>query len=165
MESTSLVQPRWLRIAITACAGFFMFALFIAAAFQPSIRLLHVLQAIIYVAVIALTRRNSAWGFGAGCFIGAFWLYISIRDAAQPLWLLLTGRLFRADLALELLATLAHLCLLVACVAGFWRLARVPRSWLPFLAGGSLTIAYFLLIVFATAPPYSVYLVRKALGI
>lgn len=31
-----------------------------------------------YIAVIVLTRKNSAWGFGAGCIIAAFWNYINL---------------------------------------------------------------------------------------
>jgi hypothetical protein len=40
--------------------------------------MLHALQALIYIAVIFLTRRNSAWGFGAGCVIAALWNYTSL---------------------------------------------------------------------------------------
>ena len=59
-------------------AGFFIFALILSAVFDPKIRMLHALQALIYVAVIVLSRRSSAWGFGAGTFIAALWNYTNI---------------------------------------------------------------------------------------
>jgi hypothetical protein len=43
-------------------AWFFILCLFISAIFDPTIRVLHTLQALIYLAVILLTRRRSAWG-------------------------------------------------------------------------------------------------------
>jgi hypothetical protein len=47
----------------------FVLGLAVSAIFAPEWRVLHVLQSLIYVAVIALARRRSAWGFGAGLLI------------------------------------------------------------------------------------------------
>src|SRR5215470_18296219 len=98
-------QPRWLGIAIAAGAGCFIAALVLSAVFDPSIRVLHALQALIYVAVIVLTRRGSAWGFGAGCLISALWNYINLAITTfiaagvhQLVMLIETGRLARPDL-------------------------------------------------------------------
>ena len=44
----------------------FIMILVVAAVFDASIRVLHVLEAFIYVAVIVLARQRSAWGYGAG---------------------------------------------------------------------------------------------------
>ena len=44
----------------------------------PQLRLLHVLQALIYIAVAVLSVRNSPWGFGAGAFIAVAWNGISL---------------------------------------------------------------------------------------
>jgi hypothetical protein len=85
-------MPRWIAIAIPASSSFFILALFIAACVVPSLRLLHALQALIYVAVIFLTRRKSPWGFGVGRIIGVFWNYIFIRGAKADIWAFLTGR-------------------------------------------------------------------------
>jgi hypothetical protein len=65
-------------VCILVGAGFFIFALVLSAVFDPRIRLLHVLQALIYVAVIALAWKRSPWGFGAGFFIAMFWNYINL---------------------------------------------------------------------------------------
>jgi len=49
---------RWPLAAVQAGAGLFMGALVISAVFEPAVWVLHTLQALIYVAVIALARRN-----------------------------------------------------------------------------------------------------------
>src|SRR5271170_2127386 len=103
--------PRWVAISIPTSAGFFMFALFVSAAFQPSLRWLHGLQALIYVAVIFLARQNNAWGFGAGVFIGTFWNFIFLRAASRDIWALLSGGAFRAAWDFKLAAAWANLFL------------------------------------------------------
>jgi len=69
----SAQNPWWINTSILVGAGCFIFALILSAVFDARIRVLHVLQALIYVVVIVLTRKSSAWGFGAGCIIAAFW--------------------------------------------------------------------------------------------
>ncbi len=54
-------------------AGLFLLALLVSAVLVPELRVLHSLQALIYVAVIVLARRNSAWGYGAGFSIAVLW--------------------------------------------------------------------------------------------
>ncbi len=49
-----ITKPRWISISILTAAVFFILALFITAVFEPSIRLLHAFQALVYVAVISL---------------------------------------------------------------------------------------------------------------
>jgi hypothetical protein len=62
----------------------------------PDLRILHSLQALIYVVVIVLVRRSSAWGFGADFSIVILWnamcLFIThlIQTGAIPFWLLLS---------------------------------------------------------------------------
>ena len=65
--------PNWTNQMIWVGAGLFVIALYVSAVFDPTIRLLHALQSLIYVAVIMLVRGNSPWGYGAGCFISGFW--------------------------------------------------------------------------------------------
>jgi hypothetical protein len=157
-------MPRWISIAIPASASFFILALFISACFVPSIRLLHAFQALIYVAVIFLARRKSPWGFGAGCIIGVFWNYIFIRGAAVDIWALLTGRVIRSDVALQLAATVAHFLLIVACAAGFLRSKPGKKQWAMFLAGGVVAVSYLLLLMITLRPEY-VPLLKKCFGI
>lgn len=53
-------EPAWIRWAILIGAGFFIFALFLSAVYEPKIRVLHALQALIYFAVVWLASRKSA---------------------------------------------------------------------------------------------------------
>jgi hypothetical protein len=156
-------MPRWISIAIPVSAGFFTLALFFAACFVPSIRLLHAFQALIYVAVIYLTRRKSPWGFGAGCIIGAFWNYIFLRGAAVDVRAFLTGRVIRPDVGLQLAATVAHFVLIVACAAGFWRLKPSANDWAKFLGAGILAIGYLLLLMITMRPEY-IPLLKRCFG-
>jgi hypothetical protein len=54
------------RVSIAIGVGIFILALTVSAYLVPQLRILHFFQALIYVAVIVLTRRNSPWGFGVG---------------------------------------------------------------------------------------------------
>lgn len=164
MKNTRPVQPRWIRLFIVVSAVYFMSALFIAAAFEPDIRLLHAFQALIYVAIIVLTRRNSAWGFGIGCFNGAFWNYIFIAGAADKIWALLTGHLFRPDLVLETIATVANFLIIIACYTAFIRSRPGANRWTAFITGGILAVGYLILIIVIMRPLY-IPLLKKVLGL
>lgn len=161
MEQSQGPIPRWIRVSILIGAGFFIFALILSAVFDPRIRLLHALQALIYVAVIVLTRRDNAWGFGAGTIISALWNYTNIffttfiRAGLVQLWVLLhTGQLHRPDLMVAVVAAAGHFLLIFACLAGFLRLRPKAMQWGQFLAGGVLAAGYFMLIIFTTGPQY-----------
>jgi hypothetical protein len=163
-EERETKMPRWISIAIPASAGFFVLALFIAACVVPSIRLLHAFQALIYVAVIVLTRRRSPWGFGAGCIIGAFWNYIFLRGAAVDVCAFLTGRVIRPDIGLQLAATVAHFALIIACAAGFLRSKPGRKQWVRFLAGGVVVVSYLLVLMITMRPEY-IPLLKRCFGL
>ncbi|WP_114206329.1 hypothetical protein [Acidisarcina polymorpha] len=80
---------------IVVGAGLFLLALLVSAVLDPELRVLHSLQALIYVAVIVLARRDSAWGYGAGFSIAVLWNLMSlfathlIQAGAISLWMLL----------------------------------------------------------------------------
>lgn len=155
---TSRRSPRWINASILAGAGFFIFALFLSAVFDPRIRLLHALQALIYIAVILLTRRQSAWGFGAGCIIAGFWNYIAatfIKAGLQQTSILFrTGQFQRPDLLIAVIAAAGHFLLIGACLAGFLRTRPGIGRWGHFAGGGALAIGYFVLIITTTGPQY-----------
>lgn len=156
--------PRWVAISIPASTGFFIFALFVSAAFQPSLRWLHGLQALIYVAIILLSRQNSAWGFGAGVFIGAFWNFIFLRGASHDIGALLREGVFRADVELQLAAAMAQFLLIAACFTGIWRRRRDLTVWASSVAGGVLAVGYLVLLM-ATLRPQYISLLRAVFGL
>jgi hypothetical protein len=170
MMHTRRAGSRWLQRSIVVGAGLFIFALFLSAVFEPSIRILHALQALIYVAVVMLTRRNSPWGYGAGVVVSAFWNYVNlfvntfIRNGVEQLiGLLQTGRIARPDQFLALIAATGHFVLIVACLSGFLKRRPNAGHWSKFVGGGVLAMAYFIAIIFMTGPQY-IPLIRRAFG-
>lgn len=155
------MQPVWIRAFILGGAGFFIFALFLSAVFDPTIRLLHALQALIYVAIIVLTRRNNAWGFGIGCIIALFWNYVNlfvadfVRAGLHQLSVLAhSGQVPRPDLLIAVVAAGGHFLLIIACLAGFIRTRPKLQQWGEFVGGGVLAVAYFIVIIVFTGPQY-----------
>jgi len=159
MNQDRVSDPRWIHISIPIGAGLFILALALSAALIPQLRLLHLLQALIYMAVIVLTRRNSPWGFGAGVVVPTAWnclgLFIThlIQAGVGQLWLLIrTGHVSRPDTLAVLLGGVAHFLLIIACIAGFLQLRADKKQRAQFFAGGLVAMAYFALIIVTTAP-------------
>jgi hypothetical protein len=170
MMSKPARNPGWIDASMLVGAGFFTFALVLSAVFDPSIRVLHALQALIYIAVIVLTRRGSSWGFGAGCLIAALWNYTNlfvtnfIRAGLEQLMILFqTGQLQRPDLVVAVIAAAGHFLMIIACVVGFLRTGPTLRQWGEFFGGGILAVAYFVAIIFTTGPQY-IGLVKRVFG-
>lgn len=139
--------------------GLFILCLVMSAVLIPQLRLLHLFQALIYVAVIVLTRRNSPWGFGAGVIIPTAWNCLNLfvthlfQAGAGQFWSVVsTGHVSRPDTLLVFVGSMAHLLLIVGCVGGFLRLQPGMKQWGRFFAGGLLALAYFAVIVFTMAP-------------
>jgi hypothetical protein len=171
MGKTRKGAPRWIDRSILIGAGFFIFALVLSAVFDPKIRVLHTLQALIYIVVIVLTRRRSAWGYGAGFVIAALWNYINlfvttfIRNGLEQLLLSLrTAQLHRPDLILALIAAGGHFLMIVACFAGFLRTRPGLRQIAQFAGGGILAVAFFVAIIYTTGPQY-IGVLKKAIGL
>jgi hypothetical protein len=157
--------------SIVIGAGLFIFALVLSAVYEPRIRVLHALQALIYFAVVALARKNSPWGYGAGFVISAFWNYINlfvttfIRAGVEQLIAFFeTGRIARPDLALSLIAASGHFLLIQACLVGFLRSGPRTREWAQFVGGGVLAVAYFIVVIITTGPQY-IPLLRRVFGL
>src|SRR5262245_51246183 len=108
-------MDRWIKWLIVASCVVFILVLALSAVFDPSIRILHIFQAFIYVAVIILASRRSAWGYGAGCLIAAFWNWVNIfhttfiangvRELSRAIR---TGHIQNPDQLIAVLAAAAH---------------------------------------------------------
>jgi hypothetical protein len=159
MRPTPVNGSRWTSVSIGIGVGTFIVALIFSAFVVPQLRLLHALQALIYVAVILLTRRNSPWGFGVGVIIPLAWNCLNLfvthlfQAGAGQFWSLIrTGHVSRPDTLMVMVGGLAHFLLIVACMAGFLQLRPRRKQWLQFFAGGFLASVYFAVIIAATAP-------------
>jgi hypothetical protein len=146
-------------VSIFVGVGLFLFALTVSAVFVPRLRLLHLFQALIYVAVLVLTRRNGAWGFGVGVIIPALWnglnLFVThlFQAGARQFWSLVrTGHVSRPDTLMVMVGGVAHFLLILACMTGFLQLPPGRKQWGQFFGGGLLALAYFILIVATMAP-------------
>jgi len=155
-------------VAIPIGVGLFILALTLSAFFVPQLRILHVFQSLIYVAVIVLTWRNSPWGFGIGVIVPTAWNCLNLfvthlfQKGAVQFWslvrtgqfwfLLRTGHVSRPETMTVTLGGVAHFLLIIACMAGFIQLRPRMKQWGQFFAGGFLALAYFALIIVTAAP-------------
>jgi hypothetical protein len=158
-EPSPATSPSWIRALIALGACLFFIALAGSAILIPPLRLLHVYQALIYVAVLILTWRDSAWGFGAAIAPAILWngqeLFITRlpQRGLRQLWLLIHGgSLTRPDAIMVLTGTVGHFLLIIACIAGVIRLRASWRHWGQLLGGAVLAIGYFALIVSIMVP-------------
>jgi hypothetical protein len=155
----SMEVPLWVRLSIPIGVGLFIFALVVSAVVVPQLRLLHLLQALIYVAIFILTRRSNAWGFGAAVFIATAWNCLNLfvtnlsEIGAGLFWSFVrTGHLNRPDTVMVFIGTMAHVLLIAASITGFIRLKPDKKQWYRFFAGGLLVLAYMALIIAIAAP-------------
>jgi len=159
MRQNPVGSSLWTRVSIPVGVGLFVFALAGSAFLVPQLRLLHVLQALIYVAVLALTRRNSPWGFGIGVIIPTAWNCLNLfvthlfQKGAVQFWSLVrTGHVIEPVPMLVMVGGVAHFLLIVACMAGFLQLRPRGKQWGKFFGGGFLALGYFALIIAIARP-------------
>jgi len=140
----------WIYIGATI----FLAALLLSAVLVPDLRILHSLQALIYVAVVVLVRRNSAWGYGAGFSVAILWnvmgLFVThlIQTGAIAFWLLLrTGHAEQFVPMTVTLGGIGHFMLIFAAPLAMSCFNAESRKWLKFAGGSVLSIAYFALLV------------------
>lgn len=152
------------RVWIPIAAALFTVALIVSAVVLPEIRLLHVLQALIYVAIVILARSNSMWAIGAGLTIAVVWnshgLFVShsMLRGVTVLWSLLqTGHMRELGPhpivpMMVLLGGIGHFVLIGACLAAlFDRRIDDKKVW-KIVAGGVAVLAYFVLIIVVSDP-------------
>jgi hypothetical protein len=157
---------------IFVSSAVFIVILALAAVFDPSIRVLHVLEAFIYIVVIMLARKRSAWGYGAGFAFAAFWNWTNLvhttfikAGVIELMRWMQTGYLGRPDLLIAVPAAAAHFVLIGACVAGYyWLRPRTLRETTQFWAGGLLSVGYFVVIILLTGAQY-IPLLKRVFGL
>ena len=159
MNKILVKGPSSTHIWIPIGAGLFLVALVVSAAAVPELRLLHLLQALIYIAVVILVRRNNLFALGAGFTIAVAWNCLEffgphlIQKGALLLWSFLrTGQAPHVETMMVPIGAAGHLILIFACLAALFNRAKDPRKWWNFLAGGVLVLGYFALIVAIARP-------------
>jgi hypothetical protein len=159
MNDSRLDGFRSTQVWIYIGAALFLVALLVSAIVVPELRLLHFLQALIYVGVIVLARRKSAWGFGAGFTIGMVWngfsLFVThlIQVGAAAFWSWLrTGHVEQLVPMMVALGGAGHFILIAASLWALIRHNAESRKWWKFAGGGAIAVAYFALIVAFARP-------------
>jgi hypothetical protein len=164
MDRSAAIWISATRVWIPIAAALFTVALIVSAVVIPELRLLHALQAIIYVAIVILARSNSMWAIGAGLAIAVVWnghgLFVShsFQRGMTVLWSLLqTGHMRELGPTpivpmMVLLGGIAHFVLIGACLAVlFDRRIDDKQPW-KVVAGGVSVLAYFALIIIVSDP-------------
>ena len=135
-------------------AALFLVALFVSAILLPELRILHSLQALIYIAVIVLAHRRSPWGYGAGFAIAVVWngmsLFVShlIQAGSVAFWSSLrTGHVQQLVPMMVTLGGIGHFILIVASLFAVVRHSTDARKWWKFAGGGVLSVPYFAVLV------------------
>jgi hypothetical protein len=134
----------------------------LAAYWDPHIRVLHVFEAVPYLAAAALCLRQIKFGYMLGVASGTFWLWMAgslttfVRNGLERLSLLLrTGHVDRPDILIAVPAAMAAAGLVFFSVLGYARLPK--KSWTDaglFLTAFGLVAVFFVLIFVAFAPQY-----------
>lgn len=135
-------------------ATLFLVALLVSAIVVPDLRILHSLQALIYIAVVVLARRNSPWGYGAGFSVAMAWNAMNlvlthlIQVGAVAFWSLLrAGHVQQLVPMMVALGGIGHFILIAAALFGVGWHNTEARKWWKFAGGGVLSIGYFALLV------------------
>ena len=144
---------------ITMGTILFVIALTVSAVVVPQLRPLHFLQALIYVAIVILARRNSVWAFGAGVTISLAWnclnLFVThlMQAGAIAFWSFLqTGQARRVDTMMVTLGGIGHFILIGGCLAAFLQRSTDHQKWGKFIGGGVASLVYLALIVAIARP-------------
>jgi hypothetical protein len=144
------------------CAAIFIVVLAISAYWDPSIRVLHLFEAIPYGLAAVLCLRRSKLGYLLGIASGGFWLGTAgtltsfVRNGFERVaMLVMTGRVDRWDQFIAAPAAVSTAGLMVFSLWGYSRLrTKSPRDMALFLAVLLSVIAFFLLLFWLFAPRY-----------
>jgi hypothetical protein len=159
MNDGSANQSPATQLWIPIGSALFLVALTVSAVVVPQLRLLHLLQAFIYIVIVILARRNSMFGYGAGVTIGVVWnslnLFVThlMQAGAVAFWSFAhTGQVRRPETMMVTLGGIGHFVLIIACLAALFHQTADNKKWWKFVGGGALTLVYFILIIIIARP-------------
>jgi hypothetical protein len=155
-----------------ACAAAFVVVLAVSAYMDRRIVVLHVLEAVPYLAAGVLCLQRRTLGYAIGAASGAFWLYIAGTQTtfihngfALAGRLLTTGRAERWDVIIAVPAALATGGLVLCSLAAYLRSPKkAPRDAIVFAAAAVGVVAFFA-GAFATTGPQYLPLIARAFGL
>jgi hypothetical protein len=145
-------------------AAVFVIVLAAAAYWDPSIRVLHVFESLLYVAAATLCVRHARFGYALGVASGIFWLWLAGRGSTFILngfqvmaMSLRAGHIVRPDILIAVPGAVAMAGLVACSLAGY---ARLPgNSWRDvglFALAMVIVTAFFVAIFESFAPQFLV---------
>jgi hypothetical protein len=160
LPSTPKIQR--IDVAVAACCIGFIAILAISAYWDPTIRVLHVVEAVPYVLAAVLSLRRSKVGYALGFASGGFWLWYAgtlvtfVRNGFQQVGIFFrTGQVDRPDVLIAAPAAIATGGMAVLSVVAYSRLRRKSWSDLAIFAGAVIAVVAFFIAIFAAfAPQY-----------
>jgi hypothetical protein len=145
-----------------ASAGF-VIILALAAYWDHSIVVLHVLQSLQYVAIVFLAARQNRWAYLYAIAVGTFWNYLAlfVNSFVMSGWRALEktiesgGSITKPDQIIAVFAFALHVILIVAAVAAYFRLSTRKTGDLGALLACFIgAVCYFATIVALSQPRY-----------
>jgi len=158
-------------VAAAVCAAVFIAVLAISAYWDPTIRTLHVFEAIPYLAAGLLCLRRNRSGYALGVVSGAFWVWMAgflttfVRNGFQQLAILVrTGSVPRLDVLIAAPAALATTGLAIFSLASYLRLPN--KSWRDagVLAVALVAVPAFFLAIFKLFAPRYLAIFQRVFG-
>jgi hypothetical protein len=140
----------------------FVAVLAISAYLEKSIRILHLFEAIPYLLVPWIFKRNPKVGSALAFASGAFWIWTAgflttfVRNGFERVGMLIeTGTVDRPDILLAVPAFIGTMSMVIIGLTGYSRVHKKSLSDLRLFPGMFLLIfIYFILIFYAFAPQY-----------
>ena len=169
-QAATVERSRFLFWAIALSSATFVFILALAAYWDHTIIWLHLFQSFQYATIVALAARRNLWGYLFGIAVAAFWIYIAafvtnfVQSGLQNLEITVrTGVVTKPDQLIAVVAFASQLALLLACAAGYLRIALRPGSdWIRFLVSAGGAVSY-LIVSFAVFQPRYLAMVPRLL--
>ena len=147
---------------IIAATALFIPILALSAFWDPTIRVLHLFEALLYVGVAVLCVRRFKVGYALGVASGAFWLLMAwglttfVKNGFQTLALSLrVHQLRRPDLLIAIPAWASMIALVALSILGYARSSRKSaRDIGVFVIASVAVIAFYFAIFTAFTPRY-----------
>jgi len=166
MTNTATQKYGWNVAIIYACCTIWICILLMSGYFERDVFVLHILQSLIYVAVMFLTLKRSKWGYTIGISIAVAWNFYNARNGFHQ------GFIFGAGFSrwrefidghgisnpVQFIAPIgwfAHIVLILALVWAYMKSENKRwRDILILLGGAAGTLGYFALAIAITWPQF-----------
>ncbi len=149
-------------LAVAACCVTFIAVLALSAYWDPTIRVLHVFEAIPYAVAALLSLGRSKFGYALAAAAGGYWLWHAsvlvtfVRNGFEQLAVLLrTGDVNRPDVLIAAPAAIATAGMVVFALIGYSRVRN--KSWTDagiFIGALALVVTFYLVVMATFAPQF-----------